>query len=223
MTAADAKKVKTKKTRAKPAKQTGVRDKKKAHHRDLLIDATIKSIAEHGYAGTTVSTIQAISGLSRGMINLHFSSKEVLFQAALTRLANNYETFWRAALIKGGSKPASQLMSVLKNDLSNQVLKSDMLSVWYAFRAEANSHPEYLELCGTRDKQYTAMLNNLCLNLAESQGENLEYARDSASGIYAMVEGFWVEAFLHPKTFNKSRATRVLHAFIKSRFPKSFK
>lgn len=206
--------------KAKPAE--GKRDKKKAAHKEKLIDATIQSIAQHGYAATTVSTIQTMSGLSRGMINLHFSSKEVLFQAALKRLANHYETFWRAALIKGGTKPAKQLFSVIESDLSDDVLKSEMLPVWFSFRSEAHIHPEYLTLYGTRDSQYTQMLSTICADLARAQGENGTYAEDSASGIYAMIEGFWVEAFLHPESFNKARAIRVLKTFVKSRFPNCF-
>ena len=208
-------------TEQKKKAKVGKRDQKKSAHRDKLIDATISSIAQHGYAGTTVSTIQTMSGLSRGMINLHFSSKEALFQAALKRLANHYETFWRAALIKGGTKPTKQLYSVIESDLSDDVLKSNMLPVWFSFRAESHIHPEYKALYDTRDSEYSQMLNNICLTLSKKQGENESFANDTAIGIYAMIEGFWVEAFLHPDSFNKERSIRVIKTFIKGRFPNS--
>ncbi|MDX1737823.1 MAG: TetR family transcriptional regulator C-terminal domain-containing protein [Alphaproteobacteria bacterium] len=207
---------------AAKGKEEGLRDQKKAAHRNRLIDATIHSIAQNGYAGTTVSTIQEISGLSRGMISLHFSTKEDLFKSALNRLADHYETFWRAALIKAGSKPENQLLSVIENDLSDAVLDSEMLPVWFAFRAESHTHPEYLELYGTRDSHYTQMLQEICLTLAERENKDQDFGLDSAYGIYAMIEGFWVEAFLHPKSFKSKQAVRVIKTFLQSRFPKSY-
>ena len=54
------------------------RTEPKEKRRSQLILATIRSIARHGLSDTTVSTVSSEAGLSQGIINLHFQSKEKL-------------------------------------------------------------------------------------------------------------------------------------------------
>ena len=49
-----------------------------AERRRQLIDATIRSVANRGLADTTIATVAREAGLSQGIINLHFQTKERL-------------------------------------------------------------------------------------------------------------------------------------------------
>ena len=50
------------------------------------------------------------AGLSRGIVNFHFESKEKLLVATLQYMADEYSAHWRAALQKAGDDPARQLL-----------------------------------------------------------------------------------------------------------------
>ena len=50
----------------------------KQARREQLIQATIKCIAKNGLSGTTMADITREAGLSLGIVNLHFESKEKL-------------------------------------------------------------------------------------------------------------------------------------------------
>ena len=44
--------------------------------RAQLIEATIKVVAERGYARATLTEVASRAGLSHGLVNFHFQSKE---------------------------------------------------------------------------------------------------------------------------------------------------
>jgi AcrR family transcriptional regulator len=48
-----------------------------------LLDAALRTFAEHGYDRATVAMITARAGASRAAINYHFKSKDALFAATL--------------------------------------------------------------------------------------------------------------------------------------------
>ena len=66
-----------------------------AERREQLIRATIRCVANHGLADTTIATVAQEAGLSQGIINLHFRSKEGLLTETLRYLADEYRSACR--------------------------------------------------------------------------------------------------------------------------------
>ena len=58
--------------------------------RRTLIDATIELLASEGYRATSVARIQDASGLSRGLVNYHFGSKQKLMEAVVDRVRSDF-------------------------------------------------------------------------------------------------------------------------------------
>ena len=48
-----------------------------------VVEVATRLFAEHGYDGTSVETVQASAGVSRGSLYHHFPGKEALFWAVL--------------------------------------------------------------------------------------------------------------------------------------------
>ena len=63
--------------------------------RRALIKATIAVIAKHGASGTTVSRVARQAGVSVGLMNFHFKSKERLLRETFRHLSEEYEQVWR--------------------------------------------------------------------------------------------------------------------------------
>src|SRR5512144_3072817 len=74
----------------------------KETRRQQLIEATIDSLAKRGYSETTMADVADGAGLSRGIVNFHFESKEKLLVATLQYMADEYSQHWRAALQNAG-------------------------------------------------------------------------------------------------------------------------
>jgi TetR/AcrR family transcriptional repressor of bet genes len=204
--------------------QTGVRDKpriretKKARHRLQIIEATIDSIARFGYAGTTVSTVIQLAGLSRGMVNLHFDTKEDLFVEVLRHLFGQYRQCWETAVDGAGPGARDKLTTMIDADLSPAVLNRRTMAVWSAFRAETNSHPNYLELYDSRDQVRSRLTESLCRDLAGKSGSEKD-PYETAYGLNVMLEGFWTDFFLHPEDFDRACARRICLSYLDAQYP----
>ena len=85
--------------------------------RQQLIDATMKCIAKKGMSSTTLSDVAGTAGLSQGIVNLHFESKDNLLNETLRYIADEYKTQFDSALQRAGPAPADKLQALMKLDL----------------------------------------------------------------------------------------------------------
>src|SRR4051812_12418736 len=133
--------------------------------RQQLIEATIDVMARKGYAGTTVADVAKAAGLSSGIVNFHFETKEKLLVDTLRHVAEEYRANWRAALDCTGAEPARRLEALLSADFNPQICSPRKLAAWCTFWAEATSRPTYLEHCSSNDAEYSAIVLDLCTEI----------------------------------------------------------
>src|ERR1700754_3618099 len=81
-----------------------------------LIDATIRAIGRFGYANATLTQVANEAGLSPGIVNFYFKSKEQLLIATLEQIAEEYSALWQGALNKGNVSPAAGLEAMIEAD-----------------------------------------------------------------------------------------------------------
>ena len=146
----------------------------KETRRQQLIEATIDSLAKRGYSETTMADVADGAGLSRGIVNFHFESKEKLLVATLQYMADEYSAHWRAALQKAGDDPAQQLRRLVAADFDRSICNKRKLAAWCAFWGEAKSRPTYQALCGARDEAYQNVFIDLCRALKADGGYDFE-------------------------------------------------
>jgi len=103
-----------------PAERRG-RKASKEVRRLQLIEATIDSLAKRGYAETTMADVADGAGLSRGIVNFHFESKEKLLIATLQHMYEEYSSHWRQALERAGEDPADQLKALVAADFDRSI------------------------------------------------------------------------------------------------------
>ena len=84
--------------------------------REQLIEATIEVLAIKGYARVTMSDVANQAGLSHGLVNFHFQSKELLLAETLTYLADEYVQNWQMALAAAPPEPGAQLNALIRAD-----------------------------------------------------------------------------------------------------------
>ena len=171
-------------------KRAGRKEAKPVRRRQL-IKATIDCLAKRGYADTTLADVADRAGLSRGIVNFHFESKEKLLADTLRHLADEYSQVWHDALARAGDDPAHRLWALIAVDFHRDVCTRRKVAAWLAFWGEAKSRPIYQEHCGARDREYQDEMNRLCAALEDAGG----YGRDAkkvALGLDTMLEGLWM-------------------------------
>ncbi len=205
-------------------KEDSKRKKLAEQNRQALIDATLDSIAEIGIAQTSVSEIIRRANLSRGMIHLHFGSKDNLFIAAVMQTGEVYYEHLEKFLANAGNPAQKRLAAIVDCDLDKKVLNKRSISIWYAFRGEAREGNAISNYTDTRDKRLNTLIYKLCRELADIEGiaEPALVARDATHGTLALLEGMWTDFLLHPNAFDRKRAKRIIFRFLSALFPMHF-
>lgn len=186
-----------------------------------LIEATIDSLAKRGYAETTMADVADGAGLSRGIVNFHFESKEKLLIATLQYMYDEYSAHWRAALQKAGDDPARQLQVLVWADFDRSICNKRKLAAWLAFWGEAKSRPVYQALSSSRDAYYQQVFIDLCATLKESGGYGYE-SQVMALALSAMLEGLWLRLMMGTEDTTRETALQAANAFLAAAFPKHY-
>ncbi len=185
-----------------------------------LIDSTIESIAKRGFSDTTLADVADGAGLSRGIVNFHFTSKEQLLIETLQMLAEEYKEVWMRALAKAGDSPAQRLIAMIACDFEPAICNRKKIAVWYAFWGEAKSRPTYLKLCADRDKMYAEAMLTVCRDVIESGAYQGLDADMVAHGMSGLTDGLWLDYLTDPKSFDRERAKATAFLFLSAIFPR---
>ena len=197
------------------------RKQSKEVRRLQLIEATIDSLAKRGYSETTMADVADGAGLSRGIVNFHFESKEKLLVATLQFMADEYAAHWRAALHKGGDDPSRQLAAVVAADFDRSICNKRKLAAWCAFWGEAKSRPTYQALCGARDAAYQTVIIDLCRTLKQDGGYAFE-PQGTALALSAMLEGLWLRLMMGTEDVTRESALQAANEFLALAFPRHY-
>lgn len=204
-----------------PAARAQRRTAPPEQRRQQLIQATIRSIARHGLPDTTMATVAREAGLSQGIINLHFQSKERLLLETLKYVVDEYRAVWEKALARDYATPAEKLAALVRVDFDASLVDRDKLAVWFAFWGEIKSRPTYRKLCAERDRDYEEVIRLLCVEIAEEGGYDVDPDK-VAWGLFAMSEGLWLDILLSPRRINREDAYRLCMVHLAGAFPRHF-
>ena len=194
----------------------------KERRREQLIKATINCIAKRGIAGTTMADVTQDAGLSLGIVNLHFKSKDKLLEETLLYLSDEYEAAWVNALEKAGDSPAEKLTAMVKSDFSAKVCERKKLAVWFAFWGEAKSRPTYLHTCAQNDKKNINVVEQLCEELAKESNNTEIHPKAFAIGLAALINGLWLDLLMTPNEINRKEACNICFDYLAIVFPDHF-
>lgn len=207
----------------KAATVTGSRTASRAIRRQQLIDATMKCIARKGMGSTTLGDVAKEAGLSQGIVNLHFESKDNLLRETLRALVNEYREQFEKTLERSGPHPADKLLALMELDLKPSICDRRKLAVWFAFWGEVKSRPTYQRMCDERDSYYDDVVVGLCRKLiADGNYQDIDAAA-TAKALMSMTNGLWLSCLISPQNWDRRQATAAVMSYLRSVFPRHFK
>jgi TetR/AcrR family transcriptional repressor of bet genes len=196
--------------------------KRRDQTRQDLIAATIDSIATRGFAETTLEKVSKRAGVSRGLVNFHFVSKDKLLIETLEQLSEEYATAWKSALEKADSDPLSQLVALIESDFHPRVCTRKKVAVWYAFLGEARSRPTYTTVCQGWDRSFSNVMEKSCKDVAElGKYKNIDHVV-VARGLGALIDSLWRDLMLSPKNFSREESKAQCFRYLANVYPKHF-
>ncbi len=175
--------------------------------RGMLIEATTRSIAKYGYSGTTIERICEEAGVSRGLINHHFGSKDELILQSYRKLCDEW-TYYTKDMLEGSIEPEEALRAAISMNFNTAMFKQEYLSIWLGFWSVIPKNPELKRLDRALYKADIAKFQTLFERLATKRKLKFD-ARLQAIGLLGLMDGLWLQWSLDPKYFSVDEAKAV--------------
>ncbi|MEX1265571.1 MAG: TetR family transcriptional regulator C-terminal domain-containing protein [Woeseia sp.] len=190
--------------------------------RQQLIDATIKCISRKGLGSTTLGDVAKMAGLSQGIVNLHFNSKENLLNETLRYLSQEYRSRFAQVLEKSPPSAAEKLLALMEMDLGPAICDRRKLAVWFAFWGEVKAVPTYQKICEAHDLTYSAQLIELCQTIIDEGAYRDIDAETVTDALSAMTDGLWLSYLISPRTFDRETALDAVYSYLRAVFPEHY-
>jgi AcrR family transcriptional regulator len=185
--------------------------------RRMLIEATMRSIAKYGYAGTTIETICSEAQVSRGLINHHFGSKEELIRQSYKALRDEWVAQTHGSVSEHYDDPEDKLRAMIRVSFGPTMFKQEYLGIWAGFWSAIGKSPALRkmnrELFDKDREAYEAIFEEI----GRKRGKRID-ARRAALTVIALIDGFWLEWCLDPKSFTAAEAEAACLAFATQAF-----
>jgi|TARA_B100000959_G_C14983431_1_gene624501 TetR/AcrR family transcriptional repressor of bet genes len=200
-----------------PARATPARTRRalpRAERRNQLIRATIKCVAKKGLAATTMADITTEAGLSTGIVNLHFKTKELLLVETLRFVTDEYKQGFDKIFVDKNSADLEIVRAIVNYDFSPQIVNRNKLAVWFAFLGEVKARPIYQKICARHDNDINQQLGALFASLLKRSGNHSVDVELIASGYSALTDGLWLDILLSPRRTSTAIAREVAWQYV---------
>jgi TetR/AcrR family transcriptional repressor of bet genes len=203
-----------------PPKETtpaGTRPRKKADIKEFrrisLVEGAIRSLAERGVSGTTVSTICAEAGSSRGLISHYFDGKDDVLVAALHHLFGKLRHTIGETLKPAGDSAVLRLKALpaalFAPEAFTQVNRTAFLSLWH----ETRFNDQVRNANRTLYRDYVARMDRMFADAAAELGIRID-TRRAALGFIALSDGVWLDMSIHDDVLSTKQAISLCEDYI---------
>jgi TetR/AcrR family transcriptional repressor of bet genes len=178
-----------------------------------LIEATIKSIEDHGFQGTTILTISRQANLSAGIISHYFGSKQGLILATIRYLLEELKQglLQQIAHCEQPLTPELRLQMIVDTNFACFQQSTSVTRTWLCFWAQALHDPELARLQSVNSRR---LLQNLLYSYRQVI-PNKERAFLAANMTAAMIDGLWLRSSLSKSSQDEfKKSEQVCKQFI---------
>lgn len=198
------------------------RTRSREERKRQLIDATITSISKHGIPGTTMTTVTSIAGLSLGLVNFHFESKQKLFEETLLFLALEHQGVWQNAIDGKTLSTEDSILAIVDAHFHPKVGSRKKLATWFAFYGDAGNRASYRHIVGDIDNARYDRLVDLLSDLKSGGEFDHVEPEDVATMLEAMFDGLSLTMLIYPADATGDDARRHIRTYLTAMFPGRF-
>ena len=187
-----------------------------------LISSTIKHLSKKGINDLTMYDVSQGAGLSQGIVNFHFKSKELLLIETLKFISNEYLASFEKYISKAGDDPKRKIINMIENDFSSKICTPEKISVWFTFLSEIKFKPAYRQICRQRDIYYQNITEDIFSELIKREKNDLS-KKNLSIAFQSLVMGLWLNQLDSLSKFSRLESKKICIDFLKTHFPKQFK
>lgn len=189
------------------------------YRKECLMDATIESIYEIGYAATTVREICKRAQVSPGLLRHYFKSKTELITMTYSRLLTDFVANIKSSMNRGDLNERQKLEYFVNACFEPRQEAEHKSAVMIAFWSELRLHPEMRLEAQAIFRSYRYELILIIENIAKIEGNHKDVDADLvAVSLTSLIDGLWLEMSLDPEKIKihaaKSACFGLLDGFL---------
>jgi TetR/AcrR family transcriptional regulator, transcriptional repressor of bet genes len=163
--------------------------------RSDLIDAAYLTFLEHGLQGMTMARIGERAGMSHGIVNYYFTSKDALL-SAVQRLRLT-------------ATPRQRVSAIIASNFTGDLFTRDTARAWVSYYAAIGQHPEFERLQHVVDAR-------LASNLMHALGQLTDRgcAGRITRGVALFIDGLWLRRARSSGEAEDAAAIAEVEAFV---------
>ncbi|MBL8711217.1 MAG: transcriptional regulator BetI [Rhodospirillaceae bacterium] len=179
----------------------------KIRRRDL-VEAAFQTFLDHGMNGTTVARIGEQAGMSHGIVNYYFKSKDQLLSAVIRHA---FALILRQAVdrMRLATTPRERISAIIAGNFSEDLFNRETAAAWISFYAEVATRPEFERL---QDTFYRRLHSNLLHDLKKittpAEAENI------ALGISVWIDGLWLRCAMRRMGVERDAAIAAIESYV---------
>lgn len=181
--------------------------------KEELIVATLRSIRKHGYVNSTINTIAEESGLSRGLINHYFESKEELLIFATRYYWRNVDDFFRHVVSSTEGGHFEKLLHAVYVTFLRETGFDKMMVHYYG---AAYLMPAVLDMHRDMWARYRKSIERRIAAVCREKNFILD-TRLAAITLTQLVDGLWL-GYAMEKSYSHEDCRRILRQWLCEQF-----
>lgn len=180
----------------------------KEMRRDELLDAAIEVIGEVGLANATVATIAGRAGMSAGLVNHYFDSKQELLELALRNLSKLFRRDI-LELLPQDATPVERLKAIVDGSFSPQHFHGAYRRAWMQFMMESQCEQGTRHIMRVTGARFVSNIRYAVRSLVPKAEID-----DVADGIAAIIDGFFWQIAADYDEDDFRRARRICWRYV---------
>jgi TetR/AcrR family transcriptional repressor of bet genes len=175
-----------------------------------LIEAAYQTFLEHGLNGMTVVRIGERAGMSHGIVNYYFKSKDELV-SAVVRKANFLIMQDTALRLRNARSPRERVSAVIAGNFAADLFTREIARAWVSYYAALGRQ-------GDLDRMQRVVDARLSSNLmhALTQLVDRAHARRVADYIAVLIDGYWLRHAKSDDAVDAAAAIGQIEEFVGS-------
>jgi TetR/AcrR family transcriptional repressor of bet genes len=176
-----------------------------------LVEAAYRTFLDHGLSGMTMARIGERAGMSHGIVNYYFKTKDELL-SAVVRKANFLIMQDTARRLRMARTPRQRISAVIAGNFPTDLFTQEVARAWVSYYAVIGQQPDFSRLQNAVDRRLTSNLLHALKLLTDR-----DTAADLASGIAILIDGLWLRHAKVTDTMDAATAIGHVEGFVNRR------
>lgn len=178
--------------------------------RQDLIEAAYLTFLEHGLEGMTMARIGERAGMSHGIVNYYFKSKDELLSTVVRR--SNLLIIQEAAeKLRLARTPRARISAVIEANFPERLFTREVARAWVSYYAAIGRKPGFNRLQAATDSRLASNLVHALKQLAPEKR-----AKAIALHVAVLIDGLWLRHARSIDIIDSRAAIRIIEDFVDS-------